>query len=260
MREELGKAWTIGDPLGSVQRDARPALPRRFYKAAGIEARDGGYALVLDGRAAHTPGKRTLTFPKQALGEAVMAEWNAQGEYLDAREMPLTRLAHSAIDSVAQTMAETRADIAAYSASDLLCYRAEAPERLVALQAQAYDPVLKWAREAYGAEFIVTTSVTRVRQPDAALAAIRALLAAFVDPFQLAALQVQTTLTGSALLALAVAHQRLGADEAWRAAHVDEDFQISQWGEDDEAMIRRASRWREMQVASQVLKLGAALS
>jgi len=254
MRDELDKAWTIGDPLGSVQRDARPRLPKRFYREVGVEARDGGFALLLDGRGARTPGKRALAFPTRALAEAVAREWAEQGEFIDPREMPLTRLANSAIDGVAQTMAETRADFAAYSASDLLCYRAAAPERLVAFQAEAHDPVLRWVRQAFGADFIVTTSVIHVRQPDAALAAVRAVLESIVDPFQLAALHVLTTLTGSALLALAVAHGRLAVDDAWRAAHVDEDFQISQWGEDDEAMIRRAARWREMQAAAQMLE------
>jgi chaperone required for assembly of F1-ATPase len=253
MRNELNSGWTIGDPLGSVQRDARPALPKRFYREAAVEARDGGFALRLDGRAARTPGKRPLTFPTRTLAEQIAAEWNAQGEFLDPREMPLTRLANSAIDGVAQTMAQTRADLAAYAASDLLCYRAAAPERLAALQAEAHDPVLQWAHDAFGAEFVVTASVTHVRQPEAALAAIGARLEACVDPFEFAALHVLTTLTGSALLALAVAHGRLAADEAWRAAHVDEDFQIAQWGEDDEATIRRAARWREMQAAALML-------
>jgi chaperone required for assembly of F1-ATPase len=253
MRDQFNSGWTIGDPLGSVQRDSRAALPKRFYKNASVEARDGGFALVLDGRAARTPGNRALEFPTQTLVEAVAAEWNAQTEFLDPGEMPLTRLANSAIDGVALTMAQTRADLTAYAASDLLCYRAQTPEQLAAFQAQAHDPVLRWAHDAFGADFIVTASVNHVAQPEAALAAIRALLEAVVDPFELAALHVLTTLTGSALLALAVAHGRLAADEAWRAAHVDEDFQISQWGEDDEAMIRRAARWREMQAAALML-------
>ena len=258
MREELGAGWTVGDPLGSVQRDSRPALPKRFYATAGAEARDSGFALTLDGRAARTPGKRPLAFPTQALAEAVAREWAAQGELIDPRTMPLTRLVNSAIDGVASTMEATRADMAGYAGTDLLCYRAASPEALAALQAAAHDPVLDWAHEALGARFVVTQSVMHVRQPDSTLAVVRAALEAVEDPFALAALHVQTTLTGSVILALAVAHGRLNPDEAWRAAHVDEDFQISQWGEDDEAMIRRAARWLEMQAAAQMLLLARA--
>jgi len=255
MRDDLVGGWTIGDPLGSVRRDARAALPKRFYREAGVEAREGAFALVLDGRGAKTPGKRALALPTRALAEQIALEWAGQGEFIDPRRMPLTRLANSAIDAVAHAMPATRADIAAYAGSDLLCYRAEAPDELVVLQGAAHDPVLLWAREALGAGLVVTQGVTHVPQPEPALAAIRAALEAIADPFALAALHVMTTLTGSALLALAVAQGRLAPDEAWRAAHVDEDFQIAQWGEDDEAMTRRAARWSDMRAAAEMLAL-----
>jgi chaperone required for assembly of F1-ATPase len=258
MRDELNGGWTIGDPLGAVRRDARPPLPKRFYRDVGVAARDGGFALTLDGRGARTPGKRALAFPTPALAQAVAGEWAEQGAFIDPRQMPLTRLANSAIDGVAGAMAPTRADMAAYAGADLLCYRAAAPETLLALQAAVHDPLLAWAREALGAAFVATDSVMHVRQPEAALAAARAALDAIDDPFAVTALHVMTTLTGSVILALAVALERLPTDEAWRAAHVDEDFQIGQWGEDDEAMIRRALRWREMQAAARMLRLARA--
>ena len=255
MRNDLVGGWSIGDPLGSVRRDARAALPKRFYREAGVVAREGAFALVLDGRGAKTPGKRALALPTRALAEAIAGEWAGQGDFIDPRAMPLTRLANSAIDAVAHAMEATRADIAAYAGSDLLCYRAEAPEELVTLQAAAHDPVLEWGREALGAGFVVTHGIIHVPQPEPALTAIRAALEAIADPLALASLHVMTTLTGSAILALAISHGRLRADEAWRAAHVDEDFQIGQWGEDDEAMVRRAARWREMQAAAEMLRL-----
>ena len=147
---------------------------------------------------------------------------------------------------------ETRADIAAYAGADFLCYRAGEPEALVEAQAAAFDPILDWARETLGARFVLSQGVRHVEQPQQTLRAIEAALAPIEDPFALAALHVMTTLTGSALLALAVARGRSTADEAWRAAHVDEDFQISRWGEDGEATARRAARWREMATAALV--------
>jgi chaperone required for assembly of F1-ATPase len=164
--------------------------------------------------------------------------------------MPLTRLLNSAIDGVANTMAETRADILSYAGSDLLCYRAEEPDTLVARQAHAFDPVLRWAAESLSARLNVTTGVIHVVQPPEALAAIGAALDACDSPVGLAALSVMTTLTGSALLALAVARGFLPAEAAWRAAHIDEDFQAERWGADAEAMVRREARWREFEAAA----------
>jgi chaperone required for assembly of F1-ATPase len=244
--------YSPGDPMRSAQRNMRPVVLSRFYETAAVAPSSPGFALQLDGRAARTPAKNALVFPTRALADLIAAEWAGQGATIDPSSMPATRIANSAIDGVAAAMAETRAEIAAYADTDLLYYRAGAPEKLVVAQAAAFDPVLDWAHEAFGVRFILAEGIIHVRQPERSLDALRAALATIDGPFALAALHVLTTLTGSLLLALAVLRGALGAPEAWRIAHVDEDFQISQWGEDDEAMARRAARWREMAAAAAV--------
>jgi chaperone required for assembly of F1-ATPase len=154
-------------------------------------------------------------------------------------------------------MPEVRAEIASYAGADLLCYRAGEPEALIEAQATAFDPILEWARETLGARFVLSEGVVHVTQPEPTMQAIEAALNEVEDPFAVAALHVITTLTGSALLALAVARGRLSAADAWRAAHVDEDYQISRWGEDADAATRRAARWREMEAAAKVFEASA---
>jgi chaperone required for assembly of F1-ATPase len=238
------------DPMRAAQAHMRPERPRRFFKEAGVNETEDGYALLLDGRVARTPGKNRLVHASRALMERVAQEWAGQGESLDPADMPFTRLLNAAIDGVARTMEETRAGIGRYAGSDLLCYRAEAPETLARLQAEAFDPVLRWARGTLGARFNLAAGVMHVDQPPETLAAVRSALEAFDDPVVLAALSAMTNLTGSALLALATAHGFLDPEEAWRIAHLDEDFQNERWGVDEEAAARRAARWREMQAAA----------
>jgi chaperone required for assembly of F1-ATPase len=241
--------------MRAAQANMRPAPVKRFYKAVEVREADGRHALMLDGRQARTPGRNPLSATSRALMLEVAAEWERQSETIDPAEMPLTRLLNSAIDGVANTMAETRADILRYAGSDLLCYRAEEPEDLVERQAHAFDPVLRWAAETLVARFNVTAGVMRVAQPHASLAAIGAALEAYDNPAALAALSVMTTLTGSVLLALAVARGFLSPEGAWRAAHIDEDFQAERWGADAEASARREARWREFEAAAIVLAL-----
>jgi len=242
------------DPMRAAQANMRPPALRRFYKRVElVDAEGGGFALRLDGRGARTPGKRPLVAPTRAVAELIAAEWAAQGETIEPMSMPATRLANSAIDGVADALAETRAEIARYAAADLVCYRAEAPAALVALQAEAYDPVLAWAREKLGACFVATVGVAHVAQPETALAAAWAAVEAYAEPFAVAALHVMTSLAGSLLLTLMTAEGALSPEAAWRAAHVDEDFQIGRWGEDDEAKRRRAARWRDFAAAAKVL-------
>jgi chaperone required for assembly of F1-ATPase len=134
-----------------------------------------------------------------------------------------------------------------------LCYRADAPAGLVEKQSAAWDPVLAWVREQFGARFVLAQGVVHVPQPRAAIAALRAAIPD--DPWRLAAVSSITTVTGSALLALAVAYDAIEPDAAWDAAHVDEDWQMSQWGRDDLALERRAFREAEFRAAVTVLKL-----
>jgi chaperone required for assembly of F1-ATPase len=182
------------DPV-RAQANMRPQPVRRIYKAVEVREADGRHALMLDDHRALTPGRNPLAAHSRALMLRVAAEWERQHETIDPAKMPLTRLLNSAIDGVAHTMAETRADILGYAGSDLLCYRAEEPDTLVARQAHAFDPVLRWAAESLGARLNVTTGVMHVAQPPEALAAIAAALDTYDDPVALAALSVMSTLT-----------------------------------------------------------------
>ncbi|KQT50117.1 ATPase [Methylobacterium sp. Leaf456] len=243
------------DPQRAARAGSTPALPKRFYKEAGLSQTEAGHRLVLDGRGANTPGRRPLAVPSRALGEALAAEWAAQVETIDPRTMPLTRLVNTAIDGVADRMAEVAADLAAFAATDLIAYRADAPDRLVAEQSAAWDPLVDWAGETLGARLFLAEGVMHVEQPEASVAALRAAVQAVDDPFRLAALHTLTTLTGSLVIGLAVLHGRLTADAAWAAAHVDESYQASVWGPDAEAQARLAHRRTEFDAAATVASL-----
>ena len=247
------------DPMRAAQANMRPAPVKRFYKAVALSEADGRHRLTLDGRGARTPGRNPLAAKNRAVMQTVAEEWARQGGTIDPTDMPTTRLVNSALDGVAKAMDATRAEIVRYAGSDLLCYRAEAPEALADRQREKFDPVLDWAAETLGARFVLAVGVVHVAQPAETLAAFGAAVETFDDPVALAALSVVTTLTGSAVLALAVARGFVSAEEAWRIAHVDEDFQIEKWGADEEAAARRAARWREMAAAAAVLAATRAL-
>jgi chaperone required for assembly of F1-ATPase len=241
------------DPSEAARRSMRAPWRQRFYKKAGVGQGEGGFQILLDGKPVRTPARRTLAAPTQPLAEAIAAEWEAQTEAIDASKMPLTRLANAIIDGVADAPREVAGEIEKYLGSDLLFYRAGEPQGLVERQARYWDPVLAWAREALGARFVLAEGVVFVAQPEEALAAARSAVPG--DPWRLGASHVITTLTGSALLALALAAGKLSLEEAWEAAQVDEDWQMQQWGRDESALERRARRFADMQAAAAALAL-----
>jgi chaperone required for assembly of F1-ATPase len=166
--------------------------------------------------------------------------------------MPMTRFANSVVDAVVDRVDLVTNDIAKYFQSDLLFYRAGHPDALVAREAAHWDPVLFWAADALGAHFILAEGIVHVRQPETAVAAARAAVPG--DPWSIAALHVVTTLTGSALLALALMRSVLDQDQVWAAAHVDEDWNIERWGIDEEVAARRAARLVDFRAAAAILK------
>lgn len=244
------------DPVRAVRKALRVVLPRRFYERAGAVERDGLHAIALDGRVARTPAKALLAVASAPLADAIAAEWNAQAETIDPATMPLTRIVNSAIDGVARAPGPVAAEIVRYAGSDMLAYRVAEPETLAERQREAWDPVLDWAAETLGVRLDLASGIVHVPQPGAALDAVARAVEP-LDPIRLAALHVITTLTGSAVLALAVARGRLEPEAAWAAAHVDEDYQIGLWGADDEALARRSHRWHDMEAAARILALTA---
>ncbi|WP_386684213.1 ATP12 family chaperone protein [Loktanella sp. R86503] len=208
--------------------------PKRFWTNATTVARDGGFAVDLDGRAVKTPYKQPLILPTQAMAERVAAEWQAQGEKIDPTTMPATRAANSAIDKVTPQYDAVVAMLASYGESDLLCYRAAYPEELVAAQSQAWDPWLDWSAQALGAPLKTATGVMPIAQPDESLIRLHDHVKTY-DPFALTGFHDLVQLSGSLILAAAVAKDALTPGDAWPLSRIDEDFQISQWGDDEEA-------------------------
>lgn len=240
------------NPLEAA-RQARPK-PRRFYETVSVAEENGAFAVLLDGRPMRTPMRNALALPSRAMAEAVAREWRDQGAEIDVSVMEATRLANTALDRVAGREFEIRAEMVSFGASDLLCYRAEEPEELVERQRAAWDPVLGWLLERFGARLVTTGGVAHVEQETNALDALASALAA-EDAYVLTALHNMTTLTGSVGLALAVRHGFLTASAAWEVAHVDERWQRERWGKVDLAVQRHAFRTAEFEAAVRFLEL-----
>ncbi|MFO1127055.1 MAG: ATP12 family protein [Rhodospirillales bacterium] len=231
--------------------------PRRFYRRVTVAAGDGGFAISLDDRPAKTPAKARLIVPTAALAAAIAEEWAAQSESIDARSMPLTQLAATALDRIPGHREAVVDSIAAYGASDLLCYRADTPKELLTRQDHAWQPLLDWAAEEWGARLHVTRGVVPIAQPAATLGTLRRVVAGFAD-FPLTGLASAVQITGSLIVGLALARGRIDADAAHRVAILDESFQAELWGRDTDAERRRQRVADELRTARRFIDLSLA--
>jgi len=254
MRELFDEAAenTPLDPQEAARRTTRAPQRKRFYTGADVAEADGGFAIRLDGKPIRTPSGKQVIVPSREIADAIASEWNAQGETIDPLTMPMTRFANSVVQSVVDRVEAVAEDAAKYLGSDLLFYRAGYPDALVVREAEHWDPILFWAADELGAHFILSEGIVHVAQPEAAVKAAREAFPA--DPWSVAALHVVTNLTGSALLALALARGVRDPEQIWTAAHVDEDWNIEKWGADEEVMARRAVRRLDFNAAAGILK------
>lgn len=215
-------------------------LPKRFYKSASVAQSADGFAVELDGRAIKTPAKTALSLPTEALAQIVADEWNAQGETLDLQGMTLTRLANVALDRTPDTRAELAEELSRYAGTDVTCYLADTPTALRDRQETTWAPWRAWAGKELGVVLVPVVGLMASPQPQASLDAVRD-YANGLDDYRLTALSWGCSLLGSAVLALAVERGALSAVDALSASCIDEEWQVEQWGEDEEAeQVRKA--------------------
>lgn len=229
---------------------------KRFWTKVEVCEEDGVFCVTLDGRHVRTPSKAKLTIPSRQLAEWVAAEWEAQVEKIDPESMPVTRAMNSAIDKVAPQFDAVCDMLVAYGGSDLLCYRADAPEGLVARQTEGWDPVLDWAAKRFGVQWNTTQGVMHVSQPEGTVTKLGRHVANFT-PVQMTAFHDLVALSGSLVLALAVTEGALDAGAAWALSRIDETWQTEQWGKDEEAEDLAETKRESFELAARIFDASA---
>jgi chaperone required for assembly of F1-ATPase len=225
---------------------------KRFYKDVSVGQLEDGFSVLLDGRPVRTPGRNMLVLPTEKLAAAIAGEWQAQGEEIIATTMPLFRLANTVVDGVAANRTEVIDAILRFGENDLLCYRAHQPPELANRQREGWDPLLDWVRGRHGAEMRVAEGLTHVDQTTDALLALRQALVA-QSAFTIGAVHVIASITGSVVLALAVADGFISGRDAFALSRIDETYQAEKWGEDAEAARRARNLAQELDKAVELM-------
>ncbi len=227
---------------------------KRFYRTAAVVEAEGGFSVSLDGKPVRTPAKQPLLVPTRALANAIAEEWQAQGDTVNPRSLPLTRLVSIALDLVAPRRGEVVAELTKYAGTDLVCYRAETPPELAARQHATWQPLIDWAALRFDAPLAVTAGVLPVTQPADTLKAFERAVAACDTP-RLAALHLATAACGSLVVAMALVEGRIDAEAAFDAAELDASFEIERWGEDTEQTHRRTALKADIALARRFVDL-----
>ena len=230
LRGDFREPAARSDRVGAAEHAAEPAGAVLQGRRTVGEGPDG-FTVLLDGRPVRTPARRPLG---RAGARAGARRWPPNGMPSRTRSIrPRCRSRGSPIrSSTAWRPHPGRSRRRSSSISAPICCSIAPRRRPVWLQAQRRIgiPVIDWAREHLGARFVLAEghrACGAAGDGDRRGGRARSRPApTSTEAWRLGALSVVTTLTGSALLALALAAGRLTADEAWAAAHVDEDWNM----------------------------------
>lgn len=214
---------------------------KRFYTDVTVAPRDGGWQVLLDGRAVKSVGGRAQVVPTAALAEALSAEWAAQGTEIVPSTFILRDLADYAIDVVGADRDQAIGELLPYGETDTLCYRAEAGDSLRREQDLVWEPLLAAAEARLDVRFERIGGIMHRPHPEETMPRIAAALHA-QDDFALAALRTLAGLAASLVTGLAALEDSARAEDLWTAASLEEDWQADRWGRDAEAEARRAHR------------------
>ena len=227
---------------------------KRFYKKVEVNSIDTGFGITLDDKALLSPGKTKLVVPTKTLANAIADEWGNQEGQIIPSTMPFMTLSSTAVDRVRPRSDDTIDEILSFLETDLLCYRAQEPDALVLEQNEVWQPLLNWCEGLIGSAFNVTSGIMPVSQVPTLVLSARKILRSYND-FELLGLHQFTSISGSAVIGLALSENHIELEAAYQAAFIDDYFQINNWGDDADASLRIANRRREMLEIKEFLDL-----
>ena len=213
---------------------------KRFYKNVTVKTSESGYQICLDDRPVRSPAKAVVMVPSQALAEAVQAEWQAVGDEIQPEDMPLYSMAVTITDRVTPQRQELADELAGYIHDDVLRYRSVDDLDLASRQTKMWDPWLNWAEQECGLRLSTTAGLMPVFAEATTEHIVRNRLQPLADA-QFGCLYRVATLSGSVVLGMAFQGRQLGAHDVFETAFLDELYQNSLWGTDEEAADRQVA-------------------
>ena len=209
---------------------------KRFWKNVHVVSSETGYLIKLDDKILKTPAKKQMLLPTEALAKKVASEWGKQVEEVDPTTMPFTKSSNAALDKVSEQFEEVSSLLGEYGDTDLLYYRADSPLELQKRQKTGWDPIVNWAENTFKVQINCGMGIVYIPQ-DAKLFSEINIKINSLSIFELTAFYDMVSITGSLILGLAIINGRLSAEEAYQLSRIDEQWQLEQWGEDEEAQV-----------------------
>ena len=119
----------------------------------------------------------------------------------------------------------------------MICYFANSPVELVDLQNKEWLPLINYMESSYNIELIYTSKLFSINQKPDSLLKLKNILNE-INIFKLSAIYTLSQITKSIIISLALVNNKISAKKAFENSNLEELYQISKWGKDEEAFDR----------------------
>mgnify|MGYP001206920576 FL=1 len=202
-----------------------------------VQGKKGKYLLNINNKSLKTPDGNIIELPSIKLAKILLKDYESSFKSKPLNIVRPIKITNTAIDKIKPNNIFYINEITDNLNNDMICYFANSPVELVDLQNKDWLPLINYMKSSYNIELIYTSKLFSINQKPDSLLKLKNILNE-INIFKLSAIYTLSQITKSIIISLALVNNKISAKKAFENSNLEELYQISKWGKDEEAFDR----------------------
>ena len=202
-----------------------------------VQVKQGKYQLNINNKSLKTPDGNIIELPSMKLAKLLLKDYESSFNSKSLNIVRPIKITNTAIDKIKPNNIFYINEITNNLNNDMICYFANSPIELVDLQNKEWLPLINYMESSYNIELIYTSKLFSINQKPDSLLKLKNILNE-INIFKLSAIYTLSQITKSIIISLALVNNKISAKKAFENSNLEELYQISKWGKDEEAFDR----------------------
>ena len=202
-----------------------------------VQGKKGKYLLNINNKSLKTPDGNIIELPSMKLAKILLKDYESSFKSKPLNIVRPIKITNTAIDKIKPNNIFYINEITDNLNNDMICYFANSPVELVDLQNKDWLPLINYMKSSYNIELIYTSKLFSINQKPDSLLKLKNILNE-INIFKLSAIYTLSQITKSIIISLALVNNKISAKKAFENSNLEELYQISKWGKDEEAFDR----------------------
>ena len=202
-----------------------------------VQSKKGKYLLTINNKSLKTPDGNIIELPSMKLAKILLKDYESSFKSKPLNIVRPIKITNTAIDKIKPNNIFYINEITDNLNNDMICYFANSPVELVDLQNKDWLPLINYMKSSYNIELIYTSKLFSINQKPDSLLKLKNILNE-INIFKLSAIYTLSQITKSIIISLALVNNKISAKKAFENSNLEELYQNSKWGKDEEAFDR----------------------